>query len=126
MSVECVKCGSHVHGCFPCKNCGCELPPILTGQDSKIAKLQEEIEHLRVQLAGCGVAAMCNTVESMEKQCVDREAYGWSQSYQDVLDAVRREIRYREALRRIADSITNDPQFAYKSVKQIAKEALEI
>jgi len=130
MSVECVKCGSHVHGWFPCQNCGCELPPILTGQDATIAKLQEEIEHLRVQLAGCGVAAMCNTLESMEQQCVDRDAYGWSASYGDVLEAVKREIKYREALKAqlaLVDSniITTWPDIAARLIA-IAREAVEI
>ena len=114
-----------------CKHCG---KSVMEGEihscskmyQAEIEALRNEVEHLRVQLSGCGVAAMCNTVESMEQQCVDREAYGWSQSYQDVLNAVKREIKYREALRRIADSITNDPKFAYRSVKDIAKAALEI
>lgn len=57
MSTECVKCGSRVHGCFPCQNCGCELPPILTGQDAVIAKLQAENDRLTAEVARlkCGL-----------------------------------------------------------------------
>lgn len=55
-----------------------------------------EAEKLRVQLAGCGVAAMCNTEQSRKQQkCVEGD-YGWSQSYQDVVNAVGREIKLRE------------------------------
>ena len=69
---------------------------------SKAAKqlnaLLAEIEKLRVQLAGCGVAAMCNTEQSREQQkCVEGD-YGWSQSYQDVVNAVGREIKLRDTL----------------------------
>lgn len=96
----------------------------------QIQSLTEEVEHLRVQLAGCGVAAMCNTLESMEQQCVDRNAYGWSASYGDVLEAVKREIKYREALKAqlsLVDSniITTWPDIAARLIA-IAKEAVEI
>ena len=95
----------------------------------KIQELKEEVEHLRVQLAGCGVAAMCNTLESMEQQCVDRDAYGWSASYGDVLEAVKREIRYREALLGISKmrpDVCTDCADDFTAVRNIAKAALEI
>ncbi len=53
-----------------------------------------ENERLRVQLAGCGVAAMQNT-ESSKAQRVQKESYGWSESYGDVCRAVDREIELR-------------------------------
>lgn len=64
-------------------------------------RLREETEKLRVQLAGCGVAAMCNTRESLEKKRVKKGDYRWSASYGDVIRCVEREIRYREALEKI-------------------------
>jgi len=59
-----------------------------------IEALQAENERLRVQLAGCGVAAMQNT-ESSKAQRVQKESYGWSESYGDVCRAVDREIELR-------------------------------
>ena len=56
-----------------------------------------EIERLRVQLAGCGVAAMQNT-EASKANRVKRGSYGWSESYGDVCRAVDREIEQRRVL----------------------------
>lgn len=57
----------------------------------------DEKDQLRVQLAGCGVAAMCNTEESKKHRC-ERGDYGWSASYEDVCNAVDREISLRYKL----------------------------
>jgi len=58
------------------------------------ADQQKEIKQLRVQLAGCGVAAMQNTTKSI-KQRAKKGVYGWSASYQDVCDAIDREMKLR-------------------------------
>lgn len=61
----------------------------------------EEIEQLHVQLAGCGVAAMSNTRESLAcAKEVKPGTYGFSASYSDVLRCVEREIQEREAKER--------------------------
>lgn len=64
----------------------------------KLQAAEGEIEKLRLQLAGCGVAAMCNTKESAEKQRIAKDNPYWSASYGDVCNAVDREIGLREAL----------------------------
>lgn len=46
-------------------------------------ELEKEVEQLHVQLAGCGVAALGWANHPVEVRQGD---YGWSQSFQDVLD----------------------------------------
>jgi hypothetical protein len=65
--------------------------------ESVLSQLKErdaELEQTRVQLAGCGVAAMQNTEESKTNR-VERGAYGWSASYGDVCRMVDSEIELR-------------------------------
>jgi hypothetical protein len=69
----------------------------ITELESKNKLLSGEIEQLRVQLAGCGVAAMNNTSDSIKLR-VPEGSYGWSYSYKDVCDAVDREIALRDTL----------------------------
>jgi hypothetical protein len=64
----------------------------------EITRLRDENEQLRVQLAGCGVVALGNTIKAV-KQRVSKGDYGWSASYGDVCDAVDREMRLRDALK---------------------------
>lgn len=53
----------------------------------------EECEQLRVQLAGCGVAALGGTNNPAKKG-----DYGWSQAYQDVLDL---RLKYDDLQRKV-------------------------
>ena len=63
-------------------------------------ELREENERLCCQLAGCGVAALENTVSSRSRRAV-RGDYGHSASYEDVCNAVDREIALREENERL-------------------------
>lgn len=62
-----------------------------------VARANAEVEQLRVQLAGCGVAAMQNTESSKSQRAVKGD-YGYSESYADVCRAVDREIEHRERI----------------------------
>lgn len=55
-----------------------------------------EVETLRMQLAACGVAALCNTRESAEKQRLAADNPYRSASYNDVERLVESEMTLRE------------------------------
>ena len=68
----------------------------LSAQPSPGGQVEDTVEQLRVQLAGCGVVAMSNTRESLKEQMPDKGAYGWAESLQQVWESVLREIHQRE------------------------------
>jgi hypothetical protein len=58
-------------------------------------ELRDELETMRLRLAACGVAALTNTEESRRAQMIDISNPYYSASYQDVLNAVEREMKLR-------------------------------
>ena len=91
-----------------CSHCGWETPAsggawadlqahTAVCEKHPIKALREEVEQLRVQLAGCGVAAMQNTEQSKASRAKPGD-YGYSESYGDVCRAVDREIALRERI----------------------------
>jgi len=52
----------------------------------------KQIEQLRVQLAGCGVAALGYCRKGKQSDC-KKESYGWSQSLADVQDLYEKYIK---------------------------------
>ena len=74
--------------------------PLLTALQERDA----EIERLRVQLAGCGVAALHNTEKSAYLRAIQGE-YGWSKSYAEVCRAVDREIAQRKVLEQALEAL---------------------
>ncbi len=71
-----------------------------------VDSIRSELETTRIQLAGCGVAAMGNTRDSVKERVQKGNPY-WSASYDDVCRAVDAEIRYREDLERECMDIDN-------------------
>ena len=59
--------------------------------ENKCHQLEDETEQLRVQLAGCSVAAL-----GWIKNTAKKGDYGWSVAYQDVLDL---RLKYEELLK---------------------------
>lgn len=64
----------------------------------EVDRLRAENEQVRMELASCGVAARCNTKESIQALRITKEDPHWSFSYQNVCDAVDRELQLREKL----------------------------
>ena len=69
----------------------------LLSKTSYVEKLKDELETERMRLAGCGVVAMQNTVDSAKERITQDSPY-WSASYGDVCRAVDAEILYRTQL----------------------------
>lgn len=62
-----------------------------------VLQLERELNTERMRLAGCGVAAMQNTRDSIKGRITKNNPF-WSASYDDVCRSVDREILYRELL----------------------------
>jgi len=68
--------------------------------DEQTAELRSEVERLRMQLVACSVLATSNTPESLAKNRQMSPDYDCP-AVQDVIKAVEREIKYRNALESI-------------------------
>jgi hypothetical protein len=97
-----------------------DLVPISCGGTME----ENELETERLRLAACGVAAMSNTKFTVLTRITDESPY-YSASYGDVCRAVDREIRYREALERLAN-LGNGSMRGNSTGNIIAQEALDL
>jgi GrpB-like predicted nucleotidyltransferase (UPF0157 family) len=140
----CVTCGQLICPPMQCGSCIEKEMPV-KGMPARpvTAALREEVEQLRVQLAGCGVAALGGTAK--RTAVVEKGDYGWSPAYQDVLELRRKyedaagigDARKEKASDRthgaIMDDIDNEASFilkpgwglpsASKSLHKLATEA---
>lgn len=82
------------------------LPVPSAGQDSLPEQPQspqdKEIETLRMQLAACGVIALCNTPESLKQQGIGPDNPYYSDSYKQVESGVRREMLLMQEVERLS------------------------
>jgi len=83
--------------------CWCyENPKEAASEINRLTALCEEqeadLEHERLRLAACGVAALCNTEQSIAEQGITADNPYYSASYRDICDAVKREMDMKSAL----------------------------
>jgi hypothetical protein len=77
-----------------------ENAELKAGEDvlfAEVKGLKAELETARLQLAGCGVAAMQNTEKTIADR-ITKDNPNWSASYGDVCNAVDREMKLRSEL----------------------------
>lgn len=70
-----------------------------------LTETSEQVEQLRVQLAGCGVAVF----DGSEEQAATRAMYGWSPVYQDVLNLRREHNKMLAKLAEIQSVFMQEP-----------------
>lgn len=70
----------------------------LAHRDERIATLSADLERERMRLAGCGVAALCDTPKSAEAQRIGKDNPYWSASYGDVCRQIDELMRIRVEL----------------------------
>ena len=72
----------------------------LADMERELAAALANLEQCRVQLAGCGGIAGCNTRTTLAEQLPTPDAYGYSESLLYVAKAVTREMNERERAER--------------------------
>lgn len=91
---------------LPCPHCTAKWDDLVAigaswRRDSSLERwfpmTAEEIDRLRVQLAGCSVAALGGTQEDAQPN-----SYGWSPAYDDVLDLRK---KYELAMRKSSEAV---------------------
>lgn len=95
---------------------------------AELEQVKNDLERTRVQLAGCGVAAMQNTEKSRKERAKPGD-YGYSASYGDVCRAVDREMKLwdelEQAKQETEDLCTELEQYRSLAVTVGASKAVE-
>ena len=86
--MNCPKCNTEMHR-DKCVNPHCRIEEL----EAEIDWLKQENEQLQVQMAGCCTAALGGLIDPATKGM-----YGWSPTYQDVLDLRIRYERLKQEL----------------------------
>lgn len=72
-------------------------------QEKRIVEMEEQLETERMRVVACGVAAGCNTEESIARHGIKQGNPYWTPAYGDVCGAVKREMEYREKNKALED-----------------------
>lgn len=91
-------------------------------QEEVIAEKDKEIEQLRVQLAGCGVAALGY---AKDKNDCKKGDYGWSQSFQDVKDLYKKYLTLESSLKVAREDMILKRIKSASSVKDCSYDGME-
>jgi hypothetical protein len=74
-------------------------------QEKRIVEMEEQLETERMRVVACGVAAGCNTEESIARHGIKQGNPYWTPAYGDVCGAVKREMEYREKNKALEDQV---------------------
>jgi len=92
----------------------------------KLAVALGDCERERMRLAGCGVAALCDTPESSVKQRIGSDNPYWSASYGDVCRRTDECIRLRAEVERLKGIILAPERCAHMDRAEMAEKKLAI
>lgn len=83
---------------------------------------EEELEKQRMRDAAISVIALCNTVESYKQQKLERDNPYWTPTYNDVCEAVLREITLIAENKKLQTQLTQERQ-EFKNFHRLICEA---
>ena len=86
-----------------------------------IEMLEKEVETLRMQLAACGVIAMCNTKESFVRNQLPQDSPYRCASYEDCENAALREIDLLEINAELLEALEKLHELYYVEEEEIFK-----
>jgi hypothetical protein len=82
-----------------------EMEEQLETERMRVVEMEEQLETERMRVVACGVAAGCNTEESIARHGIKQGNPYWTPAYGDVCGAVKREMEYREKNKALEDQV---------------------